>query len=76
MYTRCRKHLEAVRKDVPKNSALAMHLREYHPTQVGHEEACKLKVLKTFKKPMERQVRKAVLINNSKADIIMNRREE
>ena len=54
------------------HSALAVHLREYHPTQVGHEKAFKLKVLKTFKKLMERQVAEAVLINNSKADI-MNR---
>ena len=75
-YSRCLKHLEAVRKDDPSNSALAMHLRGYHPAQVGHEEAFKLKVLKTFKKPMERQITEAVLINNNKADIIMNRKEE
>ena len=75
-YTRCLKHLEAVRKDDPKNSALAMHLREYRPTQVRHEESFKLKVLRTFKKPMERQVAETVVINNSKADIIMNRKEE
>ena len=73
-YSRSLKHLEAVKKDDPKNSALAMHLREYHQTRVGHEEAFKLKVLKTFKKPMERQVAEAVLINNSTADITMNRK--
>ena len=75
-YPRCLKHLEAVRKDDPSNSALGMHLREYHPAQVGHEEAFKLKILKTFKKPVERQITEAVLINNNKADIVMNRKEE
>ena len=35
-----------------------------------------LKVLQTFKKPLERKVAEAVLINNSKADIKMNSKAE
>ena len=35
----------------------------------------KLKVFKTIKKPIERQVAEAALINHSIADIIMNRKE-
>ena len=35
-----------------------------------------LKVLQTFKKPLERKVTEAVLINNSKAQIKMNSKAE
>ena len=35
-----------------------------------------LKVLQTFKKPLERKVAEAVMINNSTADIKMNSKAE
>ena len=35
-----------------------------------------LKVLQTFKKPLERKVAEAVLMNNSSADIKMNSKAE
>ena len=75
-YTRCLTHLEAVREDDPKRSALALHLKEYHPQHLKQEDAFKVKVVKTFMRPMECQITEGMMIHNTKADIVMNRKDE
>ena len=75
-YTRCLSHLSAVRQNKPRRSALADHLQQYHPEAVGQGESCSVKVIRTYKKPLDRQIAKAVLIHQSESDISMNRKEE
>ena len=75
-YTRCLSHLSAIRQNKPRRSALADHISQYHPETVGQEGCCSVKVVGTFKKPLDRQIAEAVLIHNSEADITMNRKEE
>ena len=75
-YTRGLQHLEAIRNQQTKKSALAKHLREYHPENNGNCEAFKTKILGTFRKPLERQITEGVKIHNSRADILINDKEE
>ena len=75
-YTRGLKHLGAIRNDQPTQSALAKHLREFHPDQVGNTLAYRSKVFKTFKGPLERQITEGMMIHNSTADILINDKEE
>ena len=60
-------------------NAFAKHLNIFHPELEGDVDSPKmfnLKVLQTFKKPLERKVTEAVFINNSKAQIKMNSKAE
>ena len=49
-----------------------------HPeaTEVEIQTAIKFEVLKTFEKPLERQVAEAVAIQNCKADLVLNSKAE
>ena len=69
-------HQRALRRDKPNSSALAAHVRLHHPEEVGREDVCSVKVLRTYTKPMDRQIAESVLIHRSKADILLNRKEE
>ena len=75
-YTRTLAHSTALTQNKPKQSALADHVCQYHPEAVGQMDTCSVKVLRTFKKPLDRQIAEAVLIHRSGADIVMNRKEE
>ena len=75
-YTRNLAHLRAVRQNKPSSSALASHTKDYHPEAVGMEETFSVRVLRTYKKPLDRQIAEAVLIHRSGADILLNRKDE
>ena len=75
-YTRTKSHLVALRKDRPASSAMADHIHQHHPEAVGREGNCSIKVLRTFNKPLDRQLAESVLIHRSDADILLNRKEE
>ena len=58
-----------------EENAFAKHLKIFHPECEGGVDSPKifnLKVLQTFKKPLEKKVAEAALVNNSKADIKIN----
>ena len=67
-YTRGLQHLSAVKNDQPSQSALAKHLREFHPNNIKDTQAFKTRVIKTFTD--------GVIIHNSDADILINDKEE
>ena len=75
-YTRGLLHAAAVRNDQPKQSALAKHLREFHPGHLRDPGVYKAKVTSTHRRPLERQITEGVKIHNSKADILINGKEE
>ena len=60
------------------SNAFAKHLREDHPdadrSQV--QDVVEFEVIKTFEKPLERQVAEAVFIHNCKADKLLNSKAE
>ena len=62
--------------DKPGSSAMAAHLRQHHPDEVGKAETMKVEVLQTFSKPLDRQLAESVKIHRSDADILINRKEE
>ena len=68
-------HSKAIEKKDLSN-AFAKHLNIFHPEAEGDKEAFNMKILQTFKKPLERKITEAVLINNSKANIKMNSKAE
>ena len=55
-----------------------MHLLEDHPaaTALEGQDAISFEVLRTFEKPLERQVAEAVAIQNCKADLVLNRSDQ
>ena len=55
-----------------------MHLLEDHPaaTALEGQDAISFEVLRTFEKPLERQVAEAVAIQNCKADLVLNSKAE
>jgi hypothetical protein len=74
-YTRlCDHGAEIRRKDL--SNAFAKHLREEHPEREGDTTAFDFKVVRTFQKPLERQVAEAVAIHNCKADEVLNSKSE
>ena len=75
-YTRGLDHLGAVRNDQPGKSALAKHLREYHPGNLRDISAYRASVVRTFRSPLERQISEGVMIHNCGADILLNDKEE
>ena len=44
-YSRGLNHFAAIRGDHPKQSALAKHLREFHPNNLGDTQAYRTKVI-------------------------------
>ena len=71
-YLRGREHVEGLRNNNPKN-ALWKHCSQDHG---GKEADFKMKILRSHKTPLTRQVHEGVEINSSKADIIMNSKGE
>ena len=78
VYYRSDLHSKSILRKEGEN-AFAKHLNIFHPELEGDADSPKvfnIKVLQTFKKPLERKVTEAVLINNSKAEIKMNSKAE
>ena len=75
-YSKTLAYSTALTQNKPKQSALVDHVCQYHPEAVGQMDTCSVKVLRTFKKPLDRQIAEAVLIHRSGVDIVMNRKEE
>ena len=75
-YSRGQDHVAAIRGDQPKKSALAKHLREFHPDNLRNTEAYRTKVISNHRRPLVRQVTEGVKIHNSVADIQINDKEE
>ena len=59
-------------------NAFAKHLQEDHPeADVGHvERVIEFDIMKTFEKPLQRQVAEAVAIQGCKADKLLNSKSE
>jgi hypothetical protein len=74
-YTRLCTHRDDIRRQDQKN-AFSKHLREEHPEMEGEEAAFCFDVVRTFTKPMERQVAEAVAIHSCPADTILNSKSE
>ena len=76
-YTRLDEHTVDIKAGNPSN-AFAKHLLEDHPTATALERqgAISFEVLRTFEKPLERQVAEAVAIQNCKADLVRNSKAE
>ena len=76
-YTRLDEHTVDIKAANPSN-AFAKHLLEDHPTATAFERqgAISFEVLRTFEKPLERQLAEAVAIQNCKADLVLNSKAE
>jgi hypothetical protein len=62
------------RKDIRKRdqgNTFAKQLREDHPNAEGEENSFNFDVVRTFRKPMERQIAEAVAIHGCQADTIL-----
>ena len=73
--TRLLQHEDDIKKFRLKN-AFAKHLEEKHKDRRGDPTAFSFKVVKTYKKPHERQISEGVRIFSSEADILMNGKSE
>ena len=74
-YTRLCQHTEEIRaKD--QSNAFSKHLREEHPEREGDPETFNFEVIRTFQKPVERQVGESVEIHCCKADQVLNSKSE
>ena len=71
-YLRGREHLDGLEKRKEDN-ALWKHCAQVHQ---GREVKFKMRVLRSHRTPMSRQIQEAVEIENSKADILMNSKGE
>ena len=60
------------------SNAFAKHLREDHPDADARqvENVLEFDVIRTFEKPLERQVAEAVAIHSCKADKLLNSKSE
>ena len=76
-YTRIGEHGADVRTGDLTN-AFAKHLQEDHPEAVAGqvEQVIEFNVIRTFEKPLERQVAEAVAIQSCKADKLLNSKSE
>ena len=75
-YSRGLNHIAAIKNDQPKQSALAKHIREFHPNNLKDTAAYRVKVISNHRRPLQRQVTEGVKIHNSLADILINDKEE
>ena len=73
--TRLLEHEDDIKKCRLKN-AFAKHLDEKHRHRRGDPTAFSFKIVKTFKKPHERQISEGISIFNSTAKILMNGKSE
>ena len=70
MYTRGKEHLIVIKNpNNHKNNAFAKHSIEHHNST---ETQYKIDIIKSYKKPLERQVREGVEIIRMQADTVMN----
>ena len=76
-YSRLGEHGAAVRTGDLSN-AFAKHLLEDHPEAAALQvqDVFSFQILRTFAKPLERQVAEAVAIQNCKADTLLNSKSE
>ena len=76
-YTRLGDHASDIRTSDLSN-AFAKHLAEDHPEAdaAQRKNAINFEVLRTFEKPLERQVAEAVAIQTCKADKLLNSKAE
>ena len=74
-YTRLCEHADEIRRKDQSN-AFSKHLRETHPEQEGNASVFNFEVLRTFEKPVERQVAESVTIHDCKADLVLNSKSE
>ena len=58
------------------SNAFAKHLDLHHPEKRGDPSNFEFKVIKTFRKPLDRQVFEGVRINHDQSDILMNSKSE
>ena len=63
-------------KKMRLKNAFAKHLEDKHKNGRGDTTAFSFKVVKTYKKPHERQISEGVRISNSEADLLMNGKSE
>jgi hypothetical protein len=74
-YTRLCDHADEIRRRDQSN-AFSKHLREEHQEQEGDAAVFNFEVVRTFQKPLERQVAEAVAIHGCKADQVLNSKSE
>ena len=70
---------EEHRRDIEKrnvSNAFAKHLQVHHPDREGDPSAFEFKVIRNFKKPLDRQVYEGVRINKDSSEILMNSKSE
>ena len=72
---RAGEHRDAIANNDEKN-AFAKHISNFHPERAGDKSVIKMKVVKTFKKCLERQVSEATAIHHNKRDILLNSKAE
>ena len=71
MYVRGKEHLKAIRQPTQyKNNAFGKHSIEHHNSKKNVKY--RLDIVRSYRKPLERQVREGVEIFRMKPDIIMN----
>ena len=70
-YARGKKHIEDF-KSGDSSHCMTIHARVYHPDETRLVSNFRMIPLKTYRKPMERQISEALLIANSEPDILLN----
>ena len=73
--TRIEEHTDAIRTGDMSN-AFTKHVKEDHPELPNIENAIQFEVLRTFAKPLDRQVAEAVAIQSCKANKLLNSKSE
>ena len=74
-YTRLCQHAEEIRRRDQSN-AFSKHLREEHPDHEGDPGVFNFEVVRTFQKPVERQVAESVEIHCCQANQVLNSKSE
>ena len=70
-YARGKKHLEDF-KSGDNSHCMTIHAKVHHPNEQRMMSKFKMIPLRTYRKPLERQIKEALLINNSEVDILLN----
>ena len=73
LFVRGKQHKAAIRQN-NVNNAFRKHINEYHPNETRGNDIFRMKVLKSYQRPLERQIAEGVIIHNLHvdADITMN----
>ena len=74
-YTRLNQHKDSIRRN-DKANAFAKHLSIEHPDQQKNPDNFKMKVEKTYQKPLDRQVMEGVKIASLEPEETLNSRAE